>query len=184
MASIVETWKDDHIHFDRLLDLLEAEIALFRHSQTPDYGLMLDIMYYMTHYPDVFHHPKEDLVFNRIADVDDGTRKEVRSLMEQHVVLRQSGTSLLEELQAVVDGAMLPRDRVEKAARAYIDYFRDHMEHEESRIFPLALELLDDADWAEIERLAPYQVDPVFASEAVARRYESLRRRIGTDARE
>jgi hypothetical protein len=28
---------------------------------------MLDIMFYMTHYPTLLHHPKEDLAFARIA---------------------------------------------------------------------------------------------------------------------
>jgi hemerythrin-like domain-containing protein len=39
---------------------------LFHHGEQPDCDLMLDIFYYMTHYPDRFHHPKEDFAFARV----------------------------------------------------------------------------------------------------------------------
>lgn len=178
MTTIIETWHQDHQNFSRLLDMLEAEIRLFKEAQAPDYELMLDIMYYMTHYPDVYHHPKEDLVFGKVADMDPQAREAVQNLLEQHVVLKQSGTQLHEELQGIVDGAMRPRDSVEAPAATYIGFFREHMRNEESMILPLARKLMSPADWAAIEAIAPTPSDPLFGSDAIGRRYEQLHRRI------
>jgi hemerythrin-like domain-containing protein len=52
-------WHADHVNFGRLLNLLEGELRRLHDDRSPDYELMLDIMYYMTHYSDVLHHPKE-----------------------------------------------------------------------------------------------------------------------------
>jgi len=63
MSDTLSRWHAEHANFSKLLDLLERQVASFHDGGSPDYELMLEIMYYMTHYPDVLHHPKEDLVF-------------------------------------------------------------------------------------------------------------------------
>ena len=63
MTNDIDKLQSEHTDFAKLLDLLEAQIGLFHRGEQPDYNLMLDIFYYMTHYPDRFHHPKEDLAF-------------------------------------------------------------------------------------------------------------------------
>ena len=62
MQYTIMLWHADHVNFARLLNLLEGELDLLHDAGSPHYQLMLDIMYYMTHYSDVLHHPKEDLV--------------------------------------------------------------------------------------------------------------------------
>lgn len=178
MTTVINTWHRDHANFSTLLDMLEAEVRLFNEAGNPDYELMLDIMYYMTHYPDVYHHPKEDLVFAKVAAMDPRADAAVHTLLEQHVVLKQSGAQLCEALQGAVDGVMQPRDRVGQSAATYIRFFRDHMSNEESTIIPLAHRLLSQADWDEIEAVAPAQQDPLFGSDAVGKRYEQLQRRL------
>lgn len=178
MVAIIDAWREDHKNFAKLLDMLEEQVRVFHDAQTPNYELMLDIMYYMTHYPDAFHHPKEDLVFAKVAEIDPGERAAVQELMEQHVVLKQSGIRLLEELQGVVDGAMRPRGSIEEPAQMYIRYFRNHMHNEESELLPLALQYLQDEHWAAVEAVAPSRADPLFGAEEVEKRYEALHRRI------
>jgi hemerythrin-like domain-containing protein len=63
----------EHANFDMLLELLEGQLDLFHDGKSPDYALMLDIMFYMTHYPDAFHHPREDLAFARIGEREPST---------------------------------------------------------------------------------------------------------------
>jgi hemerythrin-like domain-containing protein len=41
-------------------------------------------MFYMTHYPDVLHHPKEDLAFERIKQRAADSGRIVDELTEQH----------------------------------------------------------------------------------------------------
>lgn len=181
MTTLLDEWHRDHANFTRLLALLQDALVESREKHVGDYELMSDIMYYMTHYPDVSHHPKEDLIFDRATEADPGLRPTVRILMEQHAVLRHAGHALSEELDAVVRGAMVPRERVEEPARTYIDFFRAHMALEEETLFPVLHQLVLDADWAQAELLIPRKNDPVFSDERVTQRYENLRRRLLRD---
>ena len=53
MSDSIALWRAEHANFATLLDLLEGELDLFHKGGSPNYDLMLDIMFYMTHYPDV-----------------------------------------------------------------------------------------------------------------------------------
>ena len=63
MSDSIARWHAEHVNFAKLLDLLEGQLDLFHKGESPDYELMLDIMFYMTHYPDVLHHPKEKKIW-------------------------------------------------------------------------------------------------------------------------
>ncbi|MBK6631399.1 MAG: hemerythrin domain-containing protein [Betaproteobacteria bacterium] len=104
MTHIIDNWRQDHANFSQLLDLLEAQVKRFLEAQTPNYDLMSDILYYMTHYPDIFHHPKEDLVSARAKELDASAGVVVDELMRQHVVLRESGEKLFELIQGILAG--------------------------------------------------------------------------------
>lgn len=183
MLNIIDTWRNDHANFTQLLDRLEAQIQLYLEDKTPNYDLMLDILYYMTHHPDIFHHPKEDLASARAKALDAGTGAVVDELMQQHVVLRESGAKLFEQLQGIIDGAMLKRESIEEPARIYIAYFRSHMKKEESEIFPMLLALLGEEDWAAIEKEAPFKEDPLFGHGSLEKQYQGLHQQIAREAK-
>jgi len=177
MPDTLSLWHAEHVNFARLLDLLEAQLAAFHDGGSPDYETMLDIMYYMTHYPDVLHHPKEDLVFARIREREAGAAPTIDSLTEQHASLRASGHQLVRDLDSVLDGSIVSRDRIETEARAYLDAFREHMRIEEARILPLAARLLKQQDWAAIDSAISHFEDPLFGSRTEAR-YAALAQHI------
>jgi hypothetical protein len=97
---------------------------------------MLDIMYYVTHYSDALHHPKEDLVFARIKMRDASVGHTVDALTDQHARLRDEGETLVRALDDIVNGSILSRESVESIARAYISEFRAHMRVEETEMLP------------------------------------------------
>ena len=66
MSDTIALWHAEHVNFAQLLDLLEGQLDLFHKGESPYYELMLDIMFYMTHYLNQLHHPKEDSAFARI----------------------------------------------------------------------------------------------------------------------
>ena len=163
MSDPIALWHAEHVNFAALLDLLEGQLDLFRRGAPPDYELMLDIMYYMTRYPDVLHHVKEDLAFARIGEREAGARPVVDRLTEQHARLKQAGDALVLALDGIVNGSITLRDHVNAPGRAYIADFRSHMQMEETAILPLAASLLHDGDWAAIDardtahRRSPFQ---------------------------
>ncbi|HEX5864775.1 MAG TPA: hemerythrin domain-containing protein [Casimicrobiaceae bacterium] len=182
MSDSIALWHAEHANFATLLDLLEGQLDLFHKGEKPDYELMLDIMFYMTHYPDVLHHPKEDLAFARISERDVGARPLVDELTEQHVRLKEFGDALVRALDDVVNGSITSRERVEVPGRAYVADFRSHMLREETAILPLAAKLLRERDWAAIDAAIRHIDDPLFGKNG-EERYAALRRQIAREAR-
>src|SRR5947207_64892 len=118
MQYTLMLWHADHVNFGRLLNLLEGELDLLHDAGSPHYQLMLDIMYYMTHYSDVLHHPKEDLVFARMKARDENIGPTIHELTIQHTQLRDMGEAMVGALDDVVNGAMTRRERMKTATRA------------------------------------------------------------------
>ncbi len=181
MSDSIAVWRAEHANFATLLDLLEGQLDLFHKGGSPDYELMLDIMFYLTHYSDVLHHPKEDLAFARIKEHEVHARPIVDELTEQHVHLKEFGDALVRALDDIVNGSITPRERVEVPGRAYIADFRNHMLKEETAILPLAAKLLREGDWAAIDAAIRHIDDPLFGKN-VEERYAALRRQITREA--
>ncbi len=177
MSDHIALWHAEHANFAALLDLLEGQLDLFRRGAPPDYELMLDIMFYMTRYPDVLHHVKEDLAFARIGERDASVLPVVSQLTEQHARLKRCGDALVLALDGIVNGSITLRDHVNAPGRAYIADFRSHMQVEETAILPLAARLLHDGDWAAIDAAIQHIDDPLFSHQE-QERYGALRRKI------
>lgn len=177
MQYTLMLWHADHINFGRLLNLLESELQLAHDGGSADYDLLLDIMYYMAHYPDTLHHPKEDIVFARIKLRDASASATIEELTTQHTQLREMGEAIVRVLDDVVNGSITSRERMEATARAYVAGLRAHMRTEESEILPRAARLLSESDWTEIDAAIANFDDPVFGSQ-VHERYARLREQI------
>ena len=62
VEQLMSGLRGDHRNMAMLLDSLDREIDKLAASGETDYDLVRDIMLYLTEYPDVVHHPKEDIV--------------------------------------------------------------------------------------------------------------------------
>jgi hemerythrin-like domain-containing protein len=182
MHEVIALWHTDHVNFGKLLNVLEDQLERFHAGGSPAYGLMLDVMYYMTHYSDVLHHPKEDLVFATIKERAKSAGPIIDELTKQHARLRESGQELVRNLDDIVNGSISSRELVEAAARAYVMNFRNHMRVEETEILPLAARSLRANDWAAVETAIRHIEDPLFGAKS-EERYAALRRQIATGAR-
>lgn len=173
MANSLSLWQNEHANFAKLLQLLNAQLDLFHQGETPHYDLMLDIMFYMTHYPDVVHHPKEELAFARIRQRDKGANALLDTLDRQHAELHRLGRELVATLEDVVNGAIASRESIEGPARAYVATFRNHMQIEDTELLPLVRKWLDARDWAAIDLAIRHVDDPLFGRNP-ERRYAAI----------
>ena len=85
MADPIAVWHADHVSFTRLLDLLEKQVAAFHEGERANYELMRDIVCYLRHFPDRFHHPREDVAFARLVERAPGMQLPINRLLQEHV---------------------------------------------------------------------------------------------------
>ena len=181
MPTTLALWHAEHVNFARLLNLLDGQLVLFHGGKVPDYELMLNIMFYMTHYSDVLHHPKEDLVFAKIREREKGVAATVDKLAAQHARLHDAGRELVRQLEDIVNGTISSREAVEAVARDYVGTLRSHMRLEEDEILPLADQLLTGGDWKAIHAAIEHIEDPLFGKDTEAR-YVALSQQIARQA--
>ena len=182
MSAVMHQLHVDHINVAKLLDVLERQLAALRRDEDADYGLLVDIMLYMTQYPDLYHHPKEDLVFERLLLRDSKTHPAVQELMREHRQLAKESLQFLESLRGVENDVMLDRAEVISQGERYVNRLRRHMDKEEGELFPKAKQTLRAEDWEIIEiQMAPRE-DPLFGGlvgQQYQKRYAQLMSLIG-----
>ena len=182
LADPLARWHADHSNFARLLDLVEQQVDAFHAGKRLDYELMRLIVDYLRHYPDRFHHPREDVAFARLVKRDPRLQLEVARRMQEHVVIAAAGEALLNCLNEIIVGVVIERATLEAAAATYLVYYRHHLAAEERQVIPRAVELLTPADWAAVAAI-PTEPDPLFGVDFDAR-YSELRRQIAGEAKE
>jgi hemerythrin-like domain-containing protein len=177
----ITAWHQEHVYFNRLLQLLQREVYVFHGGGRPNYELMFDIVSYLREYGDEVHHPREDVAFERLAKRRPEMELAIGRLGQEHRVIALAGERLLKHIEAILDGSMVPRAEVEVAAATYLVYYGNHIAKEEEDVLPRAALQLAEEDWRAVAGATPAVRDPLFGTEA-AERYRELRRRIALEA--
>jgi len=159
MSESLRHLENEHRDIARLLTLLERQVQYATRRRPPDRGLLRDIMHYLTHYSDLFHHPREELIFARVGEYDPPLREVIASLSQEHRLLARRGTALYRGLSRPVDSTDLGQQ-----LGHYAKLLRQHIDREEELVFARAEELLTDGDWAYVEAGMAQHTDPLFGS--------------------
>ena len=70
MTRIIETLREEHRNIEELLLVLEHELSVFDRNERPDYEVIQGVIRYFEDYPDCCHHPKEDMIFEKLKARD------------------------------------------------------------------------------------------------------------------
>ena len=81
---IVERLSQEHRNIERLLAVLERELEIFDRGDRPDYEVIRAVISYFELYPEVYHHPQEDLVFAKLEIRDPAAAAKVGNLALEH----------------------------------------------------------------------------------------------------
>jgi hemerythrin-like domain-containing protein len=160
-----------------LVKTLEWQVAEFEAGRTPDYDVIRSVIDYFLSFPDLYHHPKEDLVFAKLKQRAPEAAERIGDLRREHEALAARSRELSAGLKAVLDEAQVPRESFVRWARAFIDVQLRHMDKEESEFFPSALACLEDEDWRTLQAKMTTPEDPLFGLR-VGERFEHLRKSI------
>ena len=157
-----------------MLDLIEQEVDAFHAGEDPDFELLRMIVHYLRHYPDRFHHPREDVAFTLLVERDPQLQLRIARRMQEHVVIAASGEELLNCLEGILAGSVIKRAALAKAAATYLVYYRHQLASEEQLVIPRAVALLTAAEWSAVAAI-PAEADPLFGANSQAS-YDELRR--------
>lgn len=166
MDEVMDILREEHGNMALLLDFLERQMDVFGRAEEPDYVLLKDVIDYTLAYPDLYHHPKEDLVYEKLLARDPGAVDLVGDLKAEHAWLAELSRHFNDVIENVLAESAVSRERVVEVAREFIDGTRDHMEMEESKFFPAALDSLTETDWATIQDVFEHRDDPLFGADA------------------
>jgi len=174
---VIEILRQEHRNIEKLLLVLERELDVFARGDHPDYEVVHAVIGYFQVYPDAYHHPLEDRVFEKLKVRDSAVAAKIGDLAADH----RRGAERLRKVAQAVENVLADREflrqTVNDIIRDFIEQERRHMAMEERVFFPAAINALQPADWAEIASRLTDQNDPLF-SEVVEEKFEVVRRHI------
>lgn len=173
MTSMLDRLHADHANITRLLTLLERQAAMLEARRPTDVRLLADIFQYIAHFPDLYHHPLEDFIFELLRRRDPDSREVIDEILGQHKELTNRTLALLNVLAACSGSAIFSRVGLVTQLRDYILLAHQHMDIEESRLFPQARAVLTAQDWQSIEQALCIEDDPLFGR-VISRQYRWL----------
>jgi hemerythrin-like domain-containing protein len=161
-TKIIEVLLEEHRNIKKLLHVLEQELAAFDRSDSPDYEILQAIIDYFLDYPESYHHPKEDMVFEKLKLRDPAVAKRIGDVEDEH----KHETKRLEKFAQIVENVLAGREVLRQSfhdiVHEFIEYQRKHMDKEELMLFPAAVSALQPEDWAEIDARLNDHKDPLF----------------------
>jgi hemerythrin-like domain-containing protein len=177
MMQVLEQIQRDHRNMRLLLDIVEEEMDAYHEDRVPDFELLRSIAEYTLNYPDLVHHPKEDLVFQRLVARDPAAKGVIGDLTQEHKRLGELTRRFAAAIANAARDVEMPREWLESLAKEYLSANLRHMQLEETQFLPRAMAALTDQDWAEVDAKAASGNDPVFG-EKVEKAYLAIYERI------
>ncbi len=177
MSNIMQALRTDHSNFTHLLDLLRDALEILHEGDRPNYTAMLDSVDYLQDYADLYHHPKEDFLYQYYLERSIEGQEVIQELMQQHLDLKQRTTRLRKTLEGLLHDAVVSKKQLMNQLSDFIERQTVHLLTEEANIFPLLEQKLTAHDWRQLAAMLPTRIDPLFGSR-VASQYAALYERI------
>jgi hypothetical protein len=106
MTRMIELLHGEHRDVEKLLNVLEDELKVFDRRERLDYEVIQAIISYFQDYPDCCHHPKEDMIFDKLKARNPPAAKRIGDVEAEH---RQE-TERLDRVARVVRNVLLGRE--------------------------------------------------------------------------
>lgn len=103
---IIERLGQEHRNVEKLLAVLERELEVFDRGDRPDYEVIRAVISYFEVYPEVYHHPQEDLIFAKLKARNPAAAARIGNLAREH----QKGTERLRRVAHAVDSVLADRE--------------------------------------------------------------------------
>ena len=177
MPKIIDILLEEHQNIEKLLLVLEHELEIFDRSGRPDYEILQTIIQYFQDYPENCHHPKEELIFEKLKLRDPAAARRFGDVEAEHAAETRRLRSFARAVEYILADQEFLRETFHLAVHDFIEHQREHLKKEERLIFPAALKALRREDWAEIDARLDDRKDPLFDS-VVEEKFHNLQKTI------
>ena len=163
MSKLYVQLVQDHVHLHQLLETLRCELSGYDQEDwyQPNLPLIVEALDYIRVYPEVFHHPLEEHVFDYLLEQDLVDRNVVARLVSQHDEMEGETDLLQEQFNELADNVSAPFDGLRESLDHYLRLQLHHLAIENKEVFP-AIEQLDEREWREITRRLALHHIPLF----------------------
>lgn len=162
MPKIINLLLEEHQNIEKLLRVVEHELEIFDSSGRPDYEILQTIIQYFQDYPESCHHPKEEMIFQKLKTRDPAAAKRFGDVEAEHEVETRRLRSFARAVDSVLADQEFLRESFHLAVHDFIAHQREHLRKEELLLFPAAAKALPPEDWAEIDARLDDRKDPLF----------------------
>jgi hemerythrin-like domain-containing protein len=177
MSRIIQTLREEHRNIEELLLVLEQELSVADRNERPDYEVMRAVISYFQDFPDCCHHPKEDMIFERLKARDPVAAESVGDLEAEHQDEGKRLRRVADMIRSILTDHDVLGQTFHDVMRDFIKCERKHMEMEERFLFSTAINVLRPEDWAGIDARWSDWKDSMFEV-AFEEKCQSLRERI------
>ena len=177
MPKIIDILLEEHQNIEKLLLVLEHELEIFDRSDRPDYEILQTIIQYFQDYPETCHHPKEEMIFEKLKARDAAAAKRLGDVEAEHEVESRRLRSFARAVDSILADQEFLRESFHLAVHDFIEHQRQHLQKEERLLFPAAIKALRREDWAEIDARLDDRKDPLFNS-VVEEKFHDLQKTI------
>jgi hemerythrin-like domain-containing protein len=135
------------------------------------------VIQYFQDYPESCHHPKEDMVFEKLKVRDPAAANRIGDVEAEHQVETKRLRRLVEAVEEILAGREFLRQTFHDVVHDFIEHQRQHMDKEERLLFPAAVQGLRPDDWAELDARLNDRKDPLFNG-VIETKFQALQRTI------
>lgn len=166
MHTLQRQLNSDHHHLQRLLNCLSEEIDCFDYDseRSADLTIILSALEYINAYPDTWHHPLEDAIFNRLLkkDITPEEAHLLHQLKKEHKHIIQETGEITQSFKMASKDCIVKINELLNDVRGFIATQQAHMKNENEHVYPLIDQKITAQEWEEIEKETTPSDDPLF----------------------
>ena len=173
IAPLLAELRQDHRNMAKLLTLLEQQVEEIFAERDSQIELLIDIMRYMTVYPDTVHHPNEDLLYAELRAARPELSQGMAQIADDHRKIGAQSIQLREKFEMLASGNTVRRKEIVADALRYSKSLREHMKWEESDLFGRLDKLVADGHEVIETSTIVRREDPLYGP-AIDAQFQSL----------
>jgi hemerythrin-like domain-containing protein len=165
--------REDHARFSRVLSMIGRDASRLVDEPETVLPVFEEAVDYIVNFQNVYHHPREEGMFAKLADQAPSLRPTAKKLAGEHRAVGRVGESIQAMLKHAASEltSRESRKRLAQKLEQFADEMRSHIRREEELLYSRVWEELDDSDWEDLADNAP-PTDPLERMQS--RRYPLL----------